>query len=238
MTTERQTKSISGRFELRDITKRYPSRTKERPALNGIQLRIDSGEFLAIAGPSGSGKSTLLHILGCLDTPSSGSVVIDNKLVLYHLPKETARLRREKIGFLFQDACLIPSLTVRENVEYPLTLLKQGRRERRTAADDLLAEVGLTNNARHYPNQLSGGQRQRAALARALVKQPPLVLADEPTASLDSTNAREIIALLDRINLERRTTFVFSTHDERLLDGARRVIHLRDGEIHEDRNHV
>nr|VFJ46060.1 MAG: putative ABC transport system ATP-binding protein [Candidatus Kentron sp. DK] len=220
-----------GCFELRSVSKRYRSGQFEVRALHNVDLAFDGGAFLALSGPSGSGKSTLLHILGCLAKPSEGSVVIDQQLVLHHLPNSLTALRREKIGFVFQSACLIPTLTVAENVEYPLSLLRMGRAKRRELVQEALADVGLEPRARHYPDQLSGGERQRAALARALVKRPPLVLADEPTASLDSRAAMEIIALMQELNRNKGMTFVFSTHDERLLTSVNQVVNLRDGEI-------
>nr|VFK25650.1 MAG: putative ABC transport system ATP-binding protein [Candidatus Kentron sp. MB]VFK29630.1 MAG: putative ABC transport system ATP-binding protein [Candidatus Kentron sp. MB]VFK74845.1 MAG: putative ABC transport system ATP-binding protein [Candidatus Kentron sp. MB] len=221
----------AGHFELRGVSKRYRSGQVEVRALHSIDLAFDGGVFLALSGPSGSGKSTLLHILGCLARPSEGSVVFDQQLVLHHVPKSLTALRREKIGFVFQSACLIPTLTVAENVEYPLSLLRMSRVKCRELVQEALADVGLEPRAQHYPDQLSGGERQRAALARALVKRPPLVVADEPTASLDSRTAMDIIALMRELNRSKGMTFVFSTHDERLLTSVNQVVNLRDGEI-------
>jgi len=218
-------------FALRGVSKTYTAGRTAVKALNDIWLGFDAGEFMAVAGPSGSGKSTLLHVLGCLVTPSAGEVVIDHELVLSAAPRLAARLRRHKIGFVFQDACLVPTLTAAQNVEYPLVLLRTPSSRRTSLVAQALADVGLKHRARHYPEQLSGGERQRVALARALVKHPPLVIADEPTANLDSQNAQDIIALMAALNREQNMTFVFSTHDERILRNVRRIVHLRDGEI-------
>jgi putative ABC transport system ATP-binding protein len=205
----------------------------EVAALHRVSLALHHGEFAAVAGPSGSGKSTLLHLAGCLDVPTHGTVRIDGVDTRTLDPAAQARLRRRRIGFVFQTFNLIPVFTALENVEYPLLLEHLPQAERRHRASEALASVGLSHRARQRPDLLSGGERQRVAVARALVHRPGLVLADEPTANLDTRNANEIIALCRRLNEETGATFVFSTHDPRLLEQAGRVIHIQDGRIRE-----
>lgn len=203
-------------------------------ALQGVDVGFDEGEFAAIAGPSGSGKSTLLHLIGCLDTATAGDILIDGRNVAGLSRGELCDLRRGSIGFIFQAYNLIPVLTAVENVSFPLTLLGESSRSAREKAMDALRAVGLEGLERRKPKELSGGQQQRVAIARALIKKPRLILADEPTANLDSRTGSEILQLMLALNAEARTTFLFSTHDRMVMDFARRLILLRDGKIVEE----
>jgi putative ABC transport system ATP-binding protein len=216
------------------VSKRYALDHSFVTALDEASLRIQGGEFLAIAGPSGSGKSTLLNLIGCLDRPSSGRILIDDIDIgtLRHVA--AAALRRDKIGFVFQTFNLIPVFTAEENVEYPLLLHRMPESERRRRVAEALASVGLSDRARHRPDLLSGGERQRVAVARAIVHRPALVLADEPTANLDTKTARQLIDLMRELNRRLGLTFVFSTHDQRLLDRTDRIVRLCDGKVIED----
>jgi putative ABC transport system ATP-binding protein len=202
------------------------------PALRGVDLDIEAGEFTAVAGPSGSGKTTLLNLIGCLDRPTRGRLVIDGDDVAGYKPSELASLRREKIGFVFQTYNLVPVLTAYENVELPLVLLgRHTRVEIRDRVMSMLSEVGLAGFENRRPMDLSGGQQQRVAIARALVKQPSLVLADEPTANLDSENSQAILALMKTMNQTRGATYLFSSHDPLVIGYARRLVQMRDGSI-------
>jgi putative ABC transport system ATP-binding protein len=203
-------------------------------ALQGVTLCFEGGEFAALAGPSGSGKSTFLHLAGCLDTLSGGSIRIDGADVANLSPKELALLRRRHIGFIFQAYNLIPVLTVMENIAFPLTLLGMDKRVVRDRARQVLLDVGLEGMENRRPKEMSGGQQQRVAIARALVKRPALILADEPTANLDSKIGREILELMARLNKSEETTFIFSTHDPMVMEFARRIIRLKDGQIESD----
>jgi putative ABC transport system ATP-binding protein len=203
-------------------------------ALDGISFGLDAGEFVAAAGPSGSGKSTLLHLIGCIDQPTSGSIRIDGVETHRLSPAELSEVRRRKIGFVFQTFNLIPVFTAFENVEYPLLLQRAPARERRARTMEALESVGLEHRAGHRPDLLSGGERQRVAVARAIVHRPALVLADEPTANLDTINATQLIDLMRTLNRQLGVTFLFATHDPRLLDRADRVIRLCDGRITAD----
>ena len=205
------------------------------PALRGISFSIEEGEFLSIAGPSGSGKTTVLNLLGCLDKPSRGKIFLEDKDITALPTSKLADVRRKNIGFVFQTFNLIPVLTAMENVEFPLILEgPQDSKERRSLVEELLTEVGLKDFIHRRPNEMSGGQQQRVAVARALVKRPKLVLADEPTANLDSVTGEEILQLMLELNQKTSTTFVFSTHDKMVMDFARRIIRLRDGKIESD----
>ena len=205
------------------------------PALRGIDMKIANGEFTAIAGPSGSGKTTLLNIIGCLDVPTRGEVLIDGTNVNELGSKDKANLRKNKIGFVFQTFNLIPVLTAYENVEIPLILLDVEQKKRKEKIVELLEEVGLGEYVDRRPNEMSGGQQQRVAIARALIKDPSIVLADEPTANLDSTTAKEILALMQELNSKHGITFIFSTHDQLVMDYSRRTVSLRDGKIVDDK---
>jgi putative ABC transport system ATP-binding protein len=200
-------------------------------ALDNASLRVSAGEFLAIAGPSGSGKSTLLNLIGCIDRPSSGRILIGGLDTSELSPERMTALRREKIGFVFQTFNLIPVFTAGENVEYPLLLQGAGGRERRRRVAEALDSVGLSARANHRPDLLSGGERQRVAVARAIVHRPALVLADEPTANLDTANATQLIELMRDLNRRLGLTFLFSTHDQRLLEHTPRIVHLCDGQV-------
>jgi putative ABC transport system ATP-binding protein len=216
---------------IRNLTRRYPMNHVGVTALDDVSLDVDRGEFLAISGPSGSGKSTLLNLIGCIDRPTSGSIRIESVDTGALSPEPLSKLRRLKIGFVFQTFNLIPVFTAFENVEYPLLLQKMSTAERHRRVAEALDSVGLTSRAHHRPDLLSGGERQRVAVARAVVHRPLLVLADEATANLDTPNALQLIALMRKLNRELAVTFVFSTHDQRLLDQAGRVVKLCDGRL-------
>ncbi len=198
-------------------------------ALRGVSLSVAHGEFTAVAGPSGSGKSTLLHLVGCLDVPTSGTVIVEGRDTGALKKRELAALRRETIGFIFQAYNLIPVLTAIENVSFPLVLLGHDARSAREKSRAMLESVGLSGMDDRRPKEMSGGQQQRVAIARALVKHPSIILADEPTANLDSKTAREILELMVELNAREGTTFVFSTHDRLVMEFARRLVTLRDG---------
>ena len=200
-------------------------------ALRGIELQVEKGEFICIAGPSGSGKTTLLNLIGCLDKPTSGKVFLDGDDVERLSDNKLSRLRAERIGFIFQAFNLIPVLSAFENIEYPLLLKGVPRGSRKKKVLAMLEEVELADFTRHRPNQLSGGQRQRVAIARALVTDPEMVLADEPTANLDSKTGEAIVDLMRKINQETKATFIFSTHDSMVMKYAHRMFRLQDGRI-------
>ena len=218
-----------------NATKDYQLGRTTVPALRGVSLAVERGEFITVAGPSGSGKSTLLNHMGCLDHPTSGRVLIGDEDVATLGDDSLSDLRAEKIGFIFQTFNLIPVLSALENVEFPLLVRpKTGKGTRAHARDRArraLEEVGLAEFAHHRPDELSGGQRQRVAVARALVTDPVIVLADEPTANLDSATGETIVALMEEINRRDGTTFIFSTHDPRVMARAHRVLRLADGRI-------
>ncbi len=216
------------------VSKQYVLDHSSVTALDDVSLRIHRREFLAIAGPSGSGKSTLLNLIGCIDSPSRGRILLDGADTTTLRPAASAALRREKIGFVFQTFNLIPVFTAAENVEYPLLLRRMGESERRQRVAEALAGVGLTERSGHRPDLLSGGERQRVAVARAIVHRPSLVLADEPTANLDTQTAAQLIDLMRNLNRKLGITFLFSTHDQRLLDRSDRVVRLCDGKVVED----
>jgi putative ABC transport system ATP-binding protein len=216
-------------IQLQDVTRVYRVGEVETPALRGVTLDIDNGEFTAIVGPSGSGKTTMLQLIGCLDKPTNGTVHINEEDVTRLNANKRADLRKETIGFVFQFFALIPGLSAYENVELPLLLTGVKKAERRERVAELLEAVGLSDRARHRPDQMSGGEQQRVAIARALATHPVLVLADEPTANLDTENGHQVMEIMQRLNEETGTTFVFATHDPRVIPFARRVVTLRDG---------
>jgi len=218
-------------LQVENVSKTYTLGQRQVEALRGVDLTLSEGVFVAIAGPSGSGKSTLLNLLGCLDLPTSGRILLHDQDISTMGDREQAALRNRFIGFVFQSFNLVPVLSAFENVEYPLVLLGVSRHERRERVEAMLDEVGLGEHAAHRPDYLSGGQRQRVAIARALVTRPGLVLADEPTANLDSKTGSEIIALMRTLNREHGTTFVFSTHDPRVVDQADHVYRIEDGRL-------
>jgi len=214
------------------VSKEYRLGDQVVKALDNVSLQVENGVFLAIAGPSGSGKSTLLNLIGCIDTPSSGRIEIDGRDVSNRTPDELADLRARSIGFIFQTFNLMPVLSAAENVEYPLLQLPElSRRQRREVVAHFLGVVGLTRYAEQRPNQLSGGQRQRVAIARALAPRPRIVLADEPTANLDHKTGEGILTLMKEINRKSGTTFIFSTHDRKVMAKADRLVTIEDGRI-------
>jgi len=216
--------------ELRDTCKHYGSDATLVRALDQVSLAFEPGEFTVISGPSGSGKTTLLNMVGCLDVPTSGTVLVEDHDVSRLGSRALAKIRANRIGFIFQSFNLIPVLTALENVELALQLSGHNG-NRRQKAMELLAAVGLGDMIRRRPNQLSGGQQQRVAVARALVKDPALVIADEPTANLDTENGRQVLDIMRRMNAERGVTFLFSTHERLVIDMARRVVTLQDGRV-------
>lgn len=203
-------------------------------AVNGVDLQIEEGEFTAIVGPSGSGKTTLLNIIGGLDQPTSGEVVVGGKSIHSLTPNELISFRLHHIGFVFQAYNLIPVLTAQENVEFIMLLQKRSKEEREARVRELMEAVGLLDKLANRPTQLSGGQQQRVAVARALASKPKFVLADEPTANLDSLSTANLLDIMAKLNEKENMTFVFSTHDQRVIDRARRVITLEDGQIVSD----
>lgn len=214
------------------LLKEYMLGKQRIQALKRVTLTVNDGEFLAIAGPSGSGKSTLLNLIGLIDTPSDGVLEVSGRDVTGQSPDQLADLRSRTIGFIFQTFNLLPVLTAQENVEYPLMLHKYlSRQQRRERAAHYLEVVSLAKFAHHRPNELSGGQRQRVAIARALATHPKIVLADEPTANLDHKTGEEVLALMKGINSEGGVTFIFSTHDPKVMALADRVVHMSDGEL-------
>ena len=209
----------------------------ETHALRGVNLSIENGEFTALVGPSGSGKTTLLQLIGLLDQPTSGQVLINGKDATRLNRNQRADLRKGTIGFIFQFFALIPTLTAYENVEMPLLLKGTKPAERKARVNEMLEAVGLTDRAHHRPDQLSGGQQQRVAVARALSIHPSVVLADEPTANLDTENGKQVMDIMAKLNQETGVTFVFATHDPRVITYAKRVVTLRDGLIVENNGH-
>ncbi len=221
--------------KMENVVKNYRVGKVEVPAIRGLTLSIEKGEFAAIAGPSGSGKTTMLNLFGCLDKPTKGRVLIEEHDIIKMKPDELADVRNEHIGFIFQSFNLIPVLSAFENVEFPLILLKKdGPRARKQKVMAMLESVGIAELAGRRPSEMSGGQQQRVAIARALVKSPDYVLADEPTANIDTKTGHEILDLMQAMNKNLGTTFIFSTHDPKVMEHARRLIHIRDGQIESD----
>ncbi len=220
-------------IQLAGITRHYEMGGETVAALDGVDLLIERGEMVAIMGPSGSGKSTMMNILGCLDTPTSGEYLLDNRNVGTLSDDQLSRVRGRQIGFIFQGYNLLPRMTALANVELPMRLTPNGKNRRRTAMA-ALDRVGLADRAGHRPTELSGGQQQRAAIARAIVNQPSMILADEPTGNLDSTSTRSIIALLQDLNRSDGITIILVTHEEEVAAATTRVVRLRDGRIIED----
>jgi putative ABC transport system ATP-binding protein len=220
--------------KLTNVTRVYRIGEVETRALNGVSLAIGNGEFTSLVGPSGSGKTTLLQLIGCLDKPTSGSVVINGQETTNLNRNQRADLRKGTIGFVFQFFALIPTLTAYENVEMPLLLNGKTPAQRKQRVMELLEAVDLTDRAHHRPDQLSGGQQQRVAVARALSTNPTMILADEPTANLDTSNGEQVMEIMKKLNKETGVTFVFATHDPRVIKYAARVVTLRDGVIEKD----
>lgn len=216
-------------IKLDNITKVYRTKTIETTALNEIDLNVPSGEFLSIMGPSGCGKSTLLNIMGLLDEPTSGNILVDGQSMSNYMSKSTAKFRNEKLGFIFQSFHLIPDLSVIDNVELPLIYRNLSSAERKRLSAEALESVGLANRKNHFPSQLSGGQKQRVAIARAIVGKPNIILADEPTGNLDSVMGDEIMEILTMLNKKQGATIVMVTHDERMAKKTDRLIRLYDG---------
>lgn len=215
---------------VKDLKKDYDLGKIKVQALKGIDFTIKSGDFITIAGPSGSGKSTLLNIIGCLDYPTEGEIWLHDVLVSTMTESQLNKIRLHKIGFIFQAFNLIPVLNVFENIELPLLIRKDiSAKEKKERVHYFVEEVGLKDHVKHKPAELSGGQQQRVAVARALVKKPEIILADEPTANLDSKTGIEIIELMHKINRIEKTTFIFSSHDQKIIDRANRVFYLEDG---------
>src|SRR5512143_2693041 len=215
--------------KIENATRVYKVGDVETQALRGVNLSIESGEFTALVGPSGSGKTTLLQLIGCLDQPTSGHVYINGKDISQLNRNQRADMRRGTLGFIFQFFALIPTLTAYENVEMPMLLVGKSASERRERVMKLLQAVDLSDRAHHRPDQMSGGEQQRVAIARALSTQPAIILADEPTANLDTPNGKQIMEIMTRLNQETGVTFLFATHDPRVINYARRVVTLRDG---------
>ncbi len=220
--------------ECRDVTKIYDQGRVKVTALNGVSLKIEKGAFLAIAGPSGSGKTTLLNIFGGLDVPDQGTVSVDGRLLNQMSQSALAELRLHRVGFVFQSYNLIPVLSAMENVEFGMLLQGVSAAERRKRARSMLDDVGLEDKYDRRPAELSGGQQQRVAVARAIVSNPVMVLADEPTANLDSKTGEGLLHLMREMNDKKGVTFIFSTHDEMVMDYARRLVVLHDGAVAED----
>lgn len=216
-------------IELRDVCKYYGSGDAKVKAICDVNLKIKKSENVAIMGPSGCGKSTMLHLIGCLDRPTRGKILLDGKDVSNLNDNELAKIRREKIGFIFQFFNLIPSFTALENVELPMIFSKT--RNRKEKAKELIKAVGLENRMNHHPHQLSGGEIQRVAIARALANNPSIILADEPTGNLDSKSGKEVMETLVNLNKERGTTLLIITHDSSIADYAKRLIKMKDGKI-------
>jgi putative ABC transport system ATP-binding protein len=215
---------------LNNVTKVYPMGDTQVQALSGVNLEIKAGEFIAVLGPSGSGKSTIMHILGCLDTPTSGTYHLDGVAIQSLSPNELAEIRNRRIGFVFQSFHLLPRATAGENVELPMVFAGINATDRKVCAESVLEQVGLRERIKHLPNELSGGERQRVAIARALVNKPSILLADEPTGNLDSRSGAEILTLFEKLHAEGRTVIIV-THDEAIAKRAHRVIHIFDGKI-------
>ncbi|MGC9343527.1 MAG: ABC transporter ATP-binding protein [Bacteroidales bacterium] len=219
---------------VKSLYKHFPVAGGKFTALSDINISLGEGEFVGLVGPSGSGKTTLLNILGSLDSPSEGEANVLGRKISLLDAKEAAKMRKEDMGFIFQSYNLLPVYTVYENVEFPLLLLKIDHSERKKMVEEALEWVGLTSKIKSKPAMLSGGECQRVAVARAMVKKPKVVLADEPTANLDAANSHNILQTMERLNEELKTTFLFATHDEKVIKYLKRIIHLADGKVAKD----
>lgn len=215
-------------IDIKDVTKTYVMGSIDLQVLKGISLNIEEGDFVSIIGPSGSGKSTLMNILGCLDIPTTGEYYLDNKEISTYNERQLAKIRNEKIGFIFQQFNLLPKLTAFENVELPLIYRGTKAKDRKERTIEVLESVGLSDRLYHKPTELSGGQQQRVAIARALVGNPPILLADEPTGNLDSKSGKEVLDIIRKLNKEGKTIIVI-THDHEVAKEASRIVTIRDG---------
>ena len=222
-------------IEIKDLYKIYTETEVEVKAVNGVDLSFEEGEFAAIVGPSGSGKTTLLNMIGGLDAPTSGSVIIDGTDISTLSSKKMIDFRMNNIGFVFQAYNLIPVLTAKENAEFIMQLQNKSKAEREQRIAELFKSIGIEGKENIRPNRLSGGQQQRVAVARALASKPKFILADEPTANLDSKSTANLLDIMHKLNKEENITFIFSTHDQRVIDRAERVITLEDGKVIEDK---
>jgi putative ABC transport system ATP-binding protein len=223
-------------IKLDNISKTYFSGEVTSEVIKGLDLQIDKAEFISIVGPSGSGKSTILNMIGLLDYPTNGNIYFEDQVVSNLSKKEATDFRAHNIGFIFQDFNLISAYSVYENIEFPLSVIHDQKGDDvKNRIEKVLREIDMLDHAHKLPEQLSGGQKQRVAVARALVTNPKLVLADEPTANLDSTSAKKVIDLMKKMQEEFHTTFIFSTHDTKIVDNAKRIVTLQDGKIVEDR---
>ncbi len=220
-------------IELTDVSKSYRVGAQTIEVLRHVDLHIGQGEFVALLGPSGSGKSTLMNMIGCLDTPSSGTYTLDGQQIAKLSNERMSAIRNHKIGFVFQNFYLLPRMTALRNVEIPMVYAGMATYARRKRAHELLQKVGLDDRVAHRPNELSGGQKQRVAIARALANDPPVLLADEPTGSLDSVTSHQILDLIQEVN-NTGTTVVLITHDQEIARFARRIVHIRDGQVESD----
>ena len=223
-------------LKIENLTKTYKLGKRDVQPLTNLDLEVEKGEFTAIMGPSGSGKTTLLNIIGCIDKPTSGKVLIDNVDIAQLPEAQLYKIRRDKIGFIFQNFNLLPYLNARENVELAMELAGKFKNERRQRAKDLLATVGLSGREQHRPQRLSQGEQQRVAIARALANDPAIILADEPTGNLDATNKQEIVKLLANLNQKQGTTIIMVTHDELVAAHTERMFFLNDGKISEEKH--
>ena len=221
-------------ISIEGLIKQFPIGGGKFTALNGIDLTFSKGEFTGVVGPSGSGKTTLLNIIGSLDAPSEGTATVLGRSISDLSHKKAAQLRNEYIGFIFQTFNLLPVYTVFENIEFPLLLLKMSAADRKKAVLDAIEWVGIADKEKSRPAQLSGGECQRVAIARAMVKRPKIVLADEPTANLDAANSHHILQTMEKLNSELKTTFIFATHDDKVIQYLHRKIHLEDGRVVKD----
>lgn len=221
-------------IETEKLKKTYKQGSLKVKAVDSVNLKISDGEFTAIVGPSGSGKTTLLNCIGGLDSPTSGNVIIDNELISSYSSGQMIKFRLNNIGFVFQAYNLIPVLTAKENIEMVMLMQGYNKQDMDQRSSDLLSEVGMSNMSKRRPAELSGGQQQRVAVARALASKPKFILADEPTANLDSKSTAKLLDIMSKLNKQENITFVFSTHDQRVIDRARRVVTLEDGKIIKD----
>jgi putative ABC transport system ATP-binding protein len=225
-------------LQTQQLSKTYQVGQEKIPALRGVDFQANAGDFIVINGPSGSGKSTFLNLIACIDRPTTGEVFIENQATSKLTESQLAELRKRKIGLVFQSFNLIPVLSAYENVEYPLLLLGESSSERKKKVMGLLEEVGLKDLVKRRPDELSGGQRQRVAIARALVTDPKIVLADEPTANLDSETGKQVMAIMRRLNEDHKVAFLVVTHDPVVTQYAERTVRIRDGQLTEEKNHA